>query len=121
MSWDVISDYIAWGFFIIGALFVIVGALGILRFPDFYTRIHASGLTDTLGAEFILIGMAIQAPSWLIAAKILMMMIFLLLTSPVATHAVAHAAWVGGLNPLTGKDLTYDEVTPTEEEPEGRV
>ena len=121
MSWAVISDWLSWGCFGLGALFILIGALGILRFPDFYTRIHASGLTDTLGAELVILGMVLQSDSWLLVAKLFFIALFLLFTGPAATHAVAHAAWVSGLNPLSGKDLKHAEIAPCEEAPKGRV
>lgn len=92
----------------LGSLIVLAGSIGIVRFPDFYTRIHAAGMTDTFGVELILLGMACQAGSWSEVAKLFFIALFLLLTSPVATHAIGHAAWIGGLNPLVGRDLKYD-------------
>jgi len=83
-----------------GLVFVLAGAIGVLRLPDFYTRLHAAGVTDTLGAELILIGLAIQAGFTLLAAKILLVGMFLFMTSPTATHAIAYAAHKAGLDPM---------------------
>ncbi|MEM9262799.1 MAG: monovalent cation/H(+) antiporter subunit G [Pseudomonadota bacterium] len=102
---DVIRDVLAFVLFAIGSVAVVVGAIGIVRFPDFYTRLHAAGVTDTAGAELILIGMMLQAPNWLIVAKLGFIGFFLFLTSPVATHAVAHAGWIGGVRPMLGPEL----------------
>ena len=86
-----------------GLFFVFAGTIGVLRLPDFYTRIHAAGMTDTLGAEMILLGLIIQAGFSQMTLKLLMISFFLLITSPTATHAVAHAANRAGLKPMLGK------------------
>ncbi|MBA4802471.1 MULTISPECIES: monovalent cation/H(+) antiporter subunit G [Euryhalocaulis] len=83
-----------------GLVFVLAGAVGVLRLPDFYTRLHAAGVTDTLGAELVLIGLAVQAGFTLLAAKILLVGLFLFLTSPTSTHAIADAAHKAGLEPI---------------------
>jgi len=83
-----------------GALFVLAGALGMLRLPDFYTRIHAAGVTDTLGAEFIIFGLMLQTGWSLDTAKLALLALFVFLTSPTATHATANAAYKAGLKPL---------------------
>jgi multicomponent Na+:H+ antiporter subunit G len=104
-SLDLILDIASGFLFVVGGVGVIVGAIGIIRFPDFYTRLHAAGITDTAGAELILLGMILQSPNFLIAAKLVFIGFFLFMTSPVSTHAIAHAAWVVGLRPMLGKDL----------------
>jgi len=85
-----------------GLFFVLAGTLGVLRLPDFYTRMHAAGITDTLGAELILFGLIVQSGFTQTSAKLGLVAFFLLLTSPTATHAVANAAHQAGLKPLTG-------------------
>ena len=86
-----------------GLFFVLAGTLGVLRLPDFYTRLHAAGMTDTLGAELILIGLIIQSGFTQMSLKLLIVGFFLFVTSPTATHAVAHAAYKAGLKPKLGK------------------
>lgn len=86
-----------------GAIFVVVGSVGVLRFPDFYTRMHAASVTDTLGATLILLGMMLLAGWTLVTFKLVMTWIFLLVTSPTASNAAAHAALTAGLEPLIGK------------------
>ncbi len=103
-----IRDIAAWILFLVGGAMVVIGAIGLVRFPDFFTRLHAAGVTDTAGAELIIIGMMLQSPSWMQVAKLGFIGIFLLLTSPVATHALAHAAWMTGFKPMQGPDLRYD-------------
>ena len=75
-----------------GALFVLSGGVGLLRFPDFYTRIHAAGVTDTAGAGLVLLGLLLRADTWDTAVRLLIILLFLALTSPTATHILAHAA-----------------------------
>ena len=106
---ELARDILSWACFIFGGLAVVSGALGIVRFPDFYTRLHAAGVTDTGGAEMILIGMLLQSPSWIVAVKLFFIGTFLFFTSPVATHAIAHSAWMVGFKPLEGPELKYRE------------
>ncbi|MEP6342493.1 MAG: monovalent cation/H(+) antiporter subunit G [Maricaulaceae bacterium] len=87
----------------IGVFFVFAGALGVLRLPDFFTRMHAAGMTDTLGVELILLGLILQSGFTLLSLKFLLVAFFLLLTSPTATHAIADAAYHAGLKPLLGR------------------
>ncbi len=83
-----------------GAVFVLAGALGMLRLPDFYTRLHAAGVTDTLGAEMIIIGLMLQSGWSLVTVKLALLGLFVFLTSPTATHATANAAYKSGLKPI---------------------
>lgn len=109
---EFLRDIVSWALFIIGGAGVVIGAIGIVRFPDFYTRLHAAGITDTAGAELILLGMIIQAPNWLVVAKLVFIGFFLFMTSPVSTHAIAHAAWVVRLRPMLGPDLKREGDEP---------
>lgn len=99
----VLRGLAAMGSIIAGIFFVLAGTLGVLRLPDFYTRLHAAGITDTLGAELILIGLIIQSGFTQLSLKLLIVAFFLFITSPTATHAVAHAAYQAGLKPKLGK------------------
>ena len=76
----------------LGVFFLLMGAIGLVRFPDFYARMHAAGKCDTLGALLVLTGLAAYAGFSLASAKILLIAVFVFLTSPTATHAVARAA-----------------------------
>ncbi len=93
----------SWALLAVGLFFVLVGAVGVLRFPDFYTRLHAAGVTDTLGAELMLLGLMLQADSLYTAAKIALIGLFMFLTSPTSGHALANAAHTAGLEPLLGR------------------
>jgi multicomponent Na+:H+ antiporter subunit G len=82
-----------------GSLFVLAGGIGALRMPDFYTRIHGASLTDSLGPVLVLGGLMIYAGLSLITVKLAAVMLFLLVTSPTATYALANAALLAGLKP----------------------
>ena len=88
---------------LLGATLAVIGTVGVLRFPDFYTRLHATSVTDTSSATALLLGMALMAPSWIVVAKLAAIWLFIFLTSPTATHAVANAAHVAGLEPIIGR------------------
>ena len=92
---DVVSALMLLG----GAFFVTVGGIGVYRLPDFYTRLHGAGVTDTLGAGLILLGLSLQAGFSLATVKLLMILVFLWVTSPTSCHALAQAARACGLEP----------------------
>ena len=96
-----ILDILSWISIAIGAFFVLVGGIGIWRMPDLFSRMHPAGMTDTMGAGFLLLGFVLQSVDWLVAVKLVLIFVFLLFTSPVATHALAHAALLDGLKPWT--------------------
>ncbi|AFV00990.1 monovalent cation/H(+) antiporter subunit G [Simiduia agarivorans] len=94
-----IIDILSWILLLTGGALGILGGIGIHRFPDFYTRLHAGGITDTLCAMLILTGLALQAGWSLAAFKLGMIFMFLFFTSPTASHALASAAMHSGLKP----------------------
>lgn len=108
---ELILNLISAGLLAAGSIFVLIGAFGLIRLPDFYTRLHAAGITDTLGAELILLGLMFQAGLSLITVKLILISLFIFFTSPTATHAVANAARVMGLKPMLvpDKDLENAE------------
>jgi multicomponent Na+:H+ antiporter subunit G len=107
-------DALSWACLLAGGFFCVLGAVGLLRMPDFYTRVHAASVVDTLGAGLMLLGMLLQAGLTLVGAKLLMIFVLLLLTSPTATHALARAAWVRGVVPLlAGRDPATGEAPPS--------
>lgn len=97
-------DAASWGLVVSGGLLMVVGGIGLVRLPDFYTRLHAGGVIDTLGADLILLGMALQAGFSLVTAKLVLIALFLFFTSPTSTHAAANAAYFAGLRPWTAED-----------------
>lgn len=97
MIW--LIDAASWLLLVAGALLSVIGAIGIHRMPDFYTRMHAASVTDTAGMALIMGGLLLQSPNFAVAIRILMIVAFLVLTSPTATHALARAALDDGLRP----------------------
>lgn len=90
-------------FLIIGALFVLCGCIGVIRLPDFFSRVHAAGITETAGVGFIFAGLLIEAGLSLVSIKLLLILIFMLITSPTSSHALAKAAIHGKEKPLLSK------------------
>ncbi len=97
---SVTLDILSWICLVAGGVFCVIGALGLVRMPDFYTRMHAASITDTVGAGLMLLGMILQAGFSLIAVKLIMIGLLLLFANPTATHALAKAARARGLAPL---------------------
>ena len=92
---------------LVGSVFALIGSIGIVRMPDVFTRLHAAGITDTLGAAGVLLGLALKAGFSLLLGKLLLMLAFLLLLNPTACHALARAALHGLRRPWMG--LTHDD------------
>ena len=95
----VFLDVVSWLLLSLGGAFVFIGGVGALRMPDLYTLIHAASLTDTMGASLIIAGIILQAGASLASIKLAMILLFLLLTSPTATNALASAALLAGMRP----------------------
>ncbi len=95
-----IIDIASWAFIGAGGFFCVVGAFGMIRMPDLYTRMHASGVLDPFGACLILIGLMFEAGFTLVTAKLAVLVLLLLFTSPVACHALGRAALHRGVKPL---------------------
>ena len=94
-----VVDLLSWLCLVVGGSFVLIGGIGVVRFPDLFTRMHAASLTDTLGAGLILTGLMLQSGFALPLAKLVLILLLILFTSPVSTHALAKAALHGGLRP----------------------
>jgi len=95
-----VVDILSWICIVAGGVFCVIGAFGLVRMPDFYTRVHAASVTDTVGAGLLLLGMALQAGFSLVTVKLLMIGLLLLFANPTATHALVKAALARGLAPL---------------------
>ena len=92
-------DVASWVSIAVGLFFILVGTLGVLRMPDVFTRLHAAGMTDTMGAGFLILAMCLQAGVSLLALRFLLVYAFILFTSPISTHALARAALEGRVEP----------------------
>lgn len=104
----VVLDIVSWVFLVVGGLAVLTGGIGVVRLPDVYARSHAAGITDTAGAGLILIGLMFQGGLSLVTIKLVLILIFLLFTSPTSSHALVHTAYATGLKPI----LDHDESGP---------
>jgi multicomponent Na+:H+ antiporter subunit G len=103
-----VAHIASWILLVSGSVFVLIGGIGALRMPDFYTRMHAASLTDTLGTLLILLGVIVQAGLTLAGVKLLAIAIFLLLTCPTAAYALANAARLDGLAPQLSNGSNKD-------------
>jgi multicomponent Na+:H+ antiporter subunit G len=99
---ELMLDIASWILLGLGACCVLIGGIGALRLPDFYSRIHAASLTDTMATILIFSGIMLQAGFSLALLKLLAIMLFLLLTGPTASYALANAALQAGLYPRSG-------------------
>lgn len=96
-------DLASWLLILLGGAFAVIGGLGMIRLPDVYARMHAAGITDTLGAGLLLAGLALQSGFTQVTIKLVLIYVFLLFTSPTSTYALANAAYNRGHEPRLGK------------------
>ncbi|MCC2647005.1 MAG: putative monovalent cation/proton antiporter, mnhG/phaG subunit [Rickettsiaceae bacterium] len=93
---------LGWSLLIIGLSFIISAMIGIFRFPDFYTRAHASSISDSFGIPVFLIGLSFLQPDLTSGLKVILLALIILIICPTSTHALVKSAWVSKLLPLTG-------------------
>jgi len=98
-------DILSWLLLSVGGLFVFVGGIGALRMPDLYTRMHAASVTDSIAPILIIAGIMLQAGLTLASIKLVAILLFLLLTGPTASNALASAALLAGYRPGNAKPL----------------
>ncbi len=108
-----VVDGLSWLLLLSGGLFALIGGLGLLRLPDVYARMHAAGITDTLGAGLIMSGLGLQAGLSQDTIKLALILVFMIYTSPAATHALAKAAYLHGPKPLLGAARRERQEEPT--------
>ncbi|MCK9993643.1 MAG: multicomponent Na+:H+ antiporter subunit G [Alphaproteobacteria bacterium] len=101
-----ILDSASWLLILAGGGFILTGAIGVIRMPDFYTRLHAAGMTDTMGASLFLAGMLLQTGLGITSLKLILLWVFILFTSPIATHALINAAFSAKLGMAQIDDRT---------------
>ena len=92
-----LREIAVWVCLVTGGVFSVIGGIGLIRMPDFYTRSHAASITDTLGAGLILLGLGLHSGLNLITVKLVFIFLFLYITSPTAAHALVKAAYAKGL------------------------
>lgn len=89
---EIVLDGLSWAFILAGVVFCLIGGYGLITLKDFYARLHAASLIDTLGVGLIFIGLMLQAGFTLATAKLLIILLFIFFTSPTSTHALTRAA-----------------------------
>ena len=97
-------EFASWVLILLGSFFTIVGAFGIVRMPEIFTRMHAASVTDTLGVGFLILGMGLQAGFDLVTLKLVFLLALFFFTGPVVTHALAQACLHEGIKPLLAED-----------------
>ncbi len=100
-------DAASWVCLLGGAFFVLISSLAVLRLPDYYSRIHGAGITDTLGAGLLLLGLALQAGLSLVTVKLVLVLVFMVVSGPVTVHALAKTAYRLGLKPILAEEADH--------------
>lgn len=83
----------------LGCFIILVAAIGVIRFPDFYTRLHPAGKGDTLGQSLVLLGLMIYEGFTMNSVKLLIIILFIYIVNPTATHFITRAAYLAGIKP----------------------
>jgi multicomponent Na+:H+ antiporter subunit G len=98
-----------------GSFFTVVGALGLVRMPEVFTRMHAASVTDTLGVGFLILGMGLQAGFTLVTLKLFFLLALFIFTGPVITHALAQACLHEDVQPELAEDRRGRDTAPPAE------
>ncbi len=101
---ETVLYWLSWACLLGGSFFILVSSLAVLRLPDYFSRIHGAGITDTLGASLVLFGLACQAGLSLVSVKLFLTLLFMMMTGPVTVHALAKTAYRLGLKPVLAKE-----------------
>lgn len=99
-----IREIIVGAFLGVGCFFVVVASFGVVRFPDFYTRLHPAGKSDTLGQALILSGLMIHEGVSVVSLKLFMIIVLIFIVNPAASHSIAKAAYLAGVEPWKDKE-----------------
>lgn len=101
---------VSWIFIMLGSIFVLIGAIGLVKLPDFWSRLHGASIVDSAGLILVLVGMMFYSGLTLVTLKLAIIAIFLFITGPTASHALASAAFVSGSRPMGSghKDVSED-------------
>jgi multicomponent Na+:H+ antiporter subunit G len=103
----ILLDVASWVLILVGSAFILTGALGILRLPDVFTRMHAASVIETLGVGTLFAGLMLQAGFNQVTLKLLFILVLFFFTGPVITHALAQAALQAGLKPELDEDRRH--------------
>ena len=107
-------EILSWGLLIIGSMMLIIGGIGMVRLPDVFSRMHGAGIIDTMGACTILLGLTFQAGLSIVTLKLVLIIVFIVVTSPTATHALARAALHSGARPQLDEPVEDDPASQGE-------
>jgi multicomponent Na+:H+ antiporter subunit G len=100
----VFLDILSWILILSGGVFGVISAIGVLRMPDIYTRMHAASIADTIALGLMCGGMMLQAGWTIVTIKLILILVFIFFASPTTTHALAKAAIAGGIKPILHED-----------------
>jgi multicomponent Na+:H+ antiporter subunit G len=106
---DIVTTAITWGLLVFGSALMIIGGIGVLRLPDFFSRMHGAGLTDTIGGGSILLGLMFESGFSAPTVRLLLILLFLWYTSPVSGYALARAALSRGVKPYVAGETSRTE------------
>jgi multicomponent Na+:H+ antiporter subunit G len=109
----IISELVPGAFIVAGVCFLGIGALGVMRLPDVFCRMHVTGVIDTLGAPLVMLGAAVYLGAQLTSIKLLLATLFLIATSPLIGHLLGRAALEGGYSPRVVKDVSAQDAAHT--------
>lgn len=114
---------LAWSLIVAGSFFTLVGAVGLIRMPELYTRMHAASVIDTLGIGLMFAGLMVHSGFNQVSLKLLFILLLFFFTGPVVTHALAQAALHAGVKPELAEDRTgrLDEAGQAPAAETGRV
>lgn len=107
-----VLDVASWVCIALGACLAVVGALGLVRLPDVFTRMHAVSVIDTAGVGFLILGMALQAGLSLVTLKLIFLAALFFFTGPVVTHALAQVCTHENVRPMLVEDRRTDRGQP---------
>jgi multicomponent Na+:H+ antiporter subunit G len=113
-------DMASWVLILLGSFFTVVGAFGLVRLPEIFSRMHAASVTDTLGVGLLVLGMMLQAGFGLVSVKLVFLLALFFFSGPVVTHALAQACLHEGIKPLLAEDRRGREGAPVADSDEGR-
>lgn len=101
---EIVLDILSWAALVAGGAFYLIGAVGLIRMPDVFTRMHAVSVSETMGTTLLILGMCLQSGFSLVTVKLLVIFLTLMVTGPVASHALARAALHDGKKPLLAQE-----------------
>ena len=110
---EILHDIAGWVLVLGGCFFTVVGAFGLVRLPDVYTRVHSAGVVDTAGAGLLLLGLTLYGGFTIVSIKLVLILVFIFFTSPTATNALANSLYSAGIKPLLAEPTDGKEDAPS--------